>query len=75
MHTVYSCSHPVDAHLIANLLTQHGIEAQVFGEFLIGAAGELPPGNLVRVVIPDATRIDEALQIIADWESCEPFTI
>lgn len=72
MHTVFTCAHPVDAHLIANLLNQYGIEARVFGEYLIGAAGELPPGNLVRVVILDATRIDEAKRIIADWESATP---
>ncbi len=72
MHTVYSAAHAVDAHMIVHLLAQADIPALVFGEFLTGAAGELPPGNLVRVVVPDARHIDEALRLIAEWESASP---
>ncbi len=72
MHTVYSAAHAVDAHMIVHLLEQSGIPALVFGEFLTGAAGELPPGSLVRVVVPDARHIDEAQRLIAEWESATP---
>jgi Putative prokaryotic signal transducing protein len=36
MHTVYDAAQAVDAHMVANLLREAGIEAQVFGEFLSG---------------------------------------
>lgn len=72
MHTVYSAAHAVDAHMIANLLQQSGIDAQVFGEFLTGAAGELPPGALVRVVVPHLEQVEVAKRIIDEWETARP---
>jgi hypothetical protein len=71
MKTVYESALAVDAHMICDLLARTGIPAQVMGEYLQGAAGELPVGGLVRVVVPDPHEA-EARRIIDDWERAAP---
>ncbi len=67
MDTVFHASTSLEAHLVQQLLERAGISARIDGEFLQGAAGELPPGNLIRVrVAPE--RAVEAREIIAEWE-------
>jgi hypothetical protein len=71
MKTVFECAFGVEAHLVSNLLRDAGIANQVLGEFLQGAAGELPVGRLVRVVVPDE-QADAARVVIAEWEDAAP---
>jgi hypothetical protein len=54
---VYECTLVVEAHMICDLLARAGISARVDGEFLAGAAGELPLGSAVKVRV-DFDRFD-----------------
>ena len=49
MRCVYQAENSIDAHLVRGVLEQHGIPAYVFGDYLAGAAGELPVWGLVEV--------------------------
>jgi len=78
---VYQAENIIDAHLVKNALDHAGIAAFVSGQYLTGAAGELPPMALVNVMVaeadwpaarPIAERIDAALaerrsQSDGDW--------
>src|SRR5262245_38730981 len=68
---VYECSFAVEAHMICDLLSRAGISARVEGEFLQGASGEIPLGNLVKVRV-DPARAAEAREVIAEWENLQP---
>jgi len=65
---VYSANSTTEAHLIKNLLEQHGIEAYVAGHYLQGGLGELPVINLIQVQVAVA---DEAAarKVISDYEA------
>lgn len=71
MKTVFECGFGVEAHLVSDLLRSEGIDNTVLGEYLQGAAGELPVGRLVRVVVRDE-QADRARAVIADWERAAP---
>ena len=67
MKTVFHAPTSLEAHLVQQLLERAGIQSRIDGEFLQGGAGELPPGNLIRVrVAPEQET--EAREIIAAWE-------
>ncbi len=67
MTTVFHPLNSVEAHLVKILLAGEGIEAEVSGDYLQGAMGELPAfGTLeVRVADEDAPR---AREIIEQWQ-------
>ena len=69
--SVYECSLPVEAHMICDLLARADIAARVDGEFLAGAAGELPIGSSIRVRVEPA-RAAEARAVIDEWEKAQP---
>lgn len=69
--TIYTASHLVDAHMVANLLEQYGIAAFVKGEYLQAAAGDLPVGQLIRVEV-DVSKELQAKAILQEWESAQP---
>jgi hypothetical protein len=73
MKTVFECAFGVEAQLVSNLLRDAGIPNQVLGEFLQGAAGDLPVGRLVRVVVADG-HADAARDVIARWDRALPVT-
>jgi hypothetical protein len=67
---VYRAENIIDANLVKNALEQEGIPAFVSGQYLTGAAGELPPMALVNVMVAEidfprareiAERIDNEL--------------
>jgi hypothetical protein len=71
MKIVYRAENIIDANLVKGALEIEGITAFVSGEYLTGAAGELPCWNLVAVMVADhdveraapiAGRIDLALR-------------
>lgn len=68
MQAVYHASNEFTAQLVVDLLRSEGIDSRIHGAFLVGGAGELPLGGLVRVVVADddATR---ASAIVASWEA------
>lgn len=67
MVNVYSANSTTEAHLIKNLLEQHGIDAYVAGHYLQGGLGELPVFNLIQVQV-EANDEAAALKIIQDYE-------
>lgn len=68
MINVYSANSTTDAHLIKNLLEQHGVAAYVAGHYLQGGLGELPVFDLIQVQVAYADEA-AALQIIRDYEA------
>ena len=64
MKTVYRAHNLFDAHLARHALEDAGIPAFVFGESLLGGAGELPLFGVLRVCVPDPYEpgADAALQ-------------
>lgn len=68
MKTVYEASSAVEAHMLQDLLRQEDIPSHVHGEFLTGAAGELPAAGLVRLVV-DEEHYTPARAAIAKWEA------
>ncbi|MEO8161032.1 MAG: DUF2007 domain-containing protein [Arenimonas sp.] len=53
MKQAYLAANSIDAQLIVDLLASAGIAAHVQGQYLSGAVGELPAGELVRVWVGD----------------------
>lgn len=68
MINVYSANSTTEAHLIKNLLEQHGIAAYVAGHYLQGGLGELPVVNLIQVQVDDNDEA-AALKVIQDYEA------
>jgi hypothetical protein len=71
MQSVYEASTGLDAHMILNLLEQHGIAGRIEGEYLQGGIGELAAMGFVRVLVAEE-RYTEATQIIREWEAIQP---
>ena len=70
MKTVFDASSNIEAHLVMHQLQQAGIKAEIRGEYLQGGIGELPAAGNVQVVV-DPDDLEEARQIIAEWESSD----
>ena len=58
MQVAYRAHNLIDAHLARHVLEDAGIPAFVFGENLLGAAGELPLFGVLRVCVPDPCLAD-----------------
>lgn len=71
MKTLYQAANAVEAHMLADYLKQEGLSAQVLGEHLQGAVGELPASGLVRLVIDEA-QYEAGREAIARWEAVQP---
>ncbi len=59
MKPVYTAKHPTEAHMIRGMLEADGIRAEVRGDQLYGAFGELP-------VLPTVWILDDTLAAHAD---------
>lgn len=70
MKTVYEATNALEAHMLADVLKQEGITAQVMGSFLPGAMGELPAAGLVRLDV-DEGDFERARAAIARWEATQ----
>jgi len=68
MQNVYQAANAVEAHMLADLLRQQGIDATVMGEHLQGAVGELPAAGLIRLVVAEEDHA-RAREIIDRWEA------
>lgn len=67
MRCVYQGDALLDARMVADQLTQQGIEVEILGGHLPGGAGELPAGGQVRVMVAEED-VEAALHIVAEWE-------
>ena len=71
MKQAYHAANPVDAQLVVDLLASEGIAAFTQGQYLSGAVGELPAGELLRVWVGDAD-VARARAVIAGREAHAP---
>lgn len=67
MINVFTANSTTEAHIIKNMLEQHGVEAYVSGHYLQGGLGELPVIDLIQVQV-HANDEAAARQIIRDFE-------
>jgi putative signal transducing protein len=65
MKVVYTAKHPTEAHLVKGMLQAEGIRAEVRGDQLYGAYGELP--ILPTVWIYDDAHAAEAERLVIDF--------
>ena len=71
MKTLYEASSVLEAHMLLELLKQEGLSAQIQGEHLVGAIGELPTAGLVRLVIDEA-EFAQARALVERWDAAQP---
>jgi hypothetical protein len=71
MRTVYQAASVIEAHMLLDLLKQQGLSAEIHGEHLQGAIGELPAAGLVRLVV-DEHDYAAARELIERWEVAQP---
>lgn len=71
MVPIYDAAHSVDAHMMKSLLEQAGIPAQIRGEYLQGALGEIPVSGQITVCVADADAA-RARALVLDWERATP---
>lgn len=67
---VYAARHGFEGQLLADLLTQAGLDPRVTGADLLGGAGELPALGLVQVRVP-LEQLGRARELIRRWEAGE----
>jgi len=77
LRVVYEAENIIDANLLKNALEAEDIQAFVSGQYLTGAAGELPALALVKVMVADidwprARAIAEALDAELAERRAEP---
>ena len=70
MKCAYDASSNIEAHLVLHQLQQAGIAAMIEGEYLQGGVGELAAMGNVRVMV-ESNDLNEAKEVIADWEASE----
>jgi antitoxin component YwqK of YwqJK toxin-antitoxin module len=70
MQYVYSANLAVEAHMVAHMLEHEGIKAQVHGEYLQGAIGEIPPVGHIKVSVADED-YQRARLLIEKWEESQ----
>jgi hypothetical protein len=71
MKRVYEARDGLEAHMVAGLLEQAGLLAQVNGDMLQGGVGELPALGLASVWVADSDE-DRARELIEDFEARQP---
>ena len=73
MQVAYRADNVFDAHLVRQALEDAGIPAFVFGENLLGGAGELPLFGVLRVCVPDMAKpqADEIVAALALGEAAD----
>ncbi|MGJ3255622.1 MAG: DUF2007 domain-containing protein [Alcanivorax sp.] len=74
MKCVFHARDGIEAHMLADLLDQVGIMAQVQGDMLQGAVGELPAAGLASVWVAESDE-SRAREVIAEFEASQPADI
>ena len=73
MRSVYEPSGAIQAHVLQDVLRQHGIASHVQGEHLQSAIGELPAASLIRLLVDDDD-YTAARRVLEEWERAEPMS-
>ncbi|MEL7187272.1 MAG: DUF2007 domain-containing protein [Pseudomonadota bacterium] len=68
MKTVFRTDSNIEGHLALHQLQNAGIEAEIHGDMLQGAVGEIAALGNVRVMVDDKD-VDAAKEVLADWEN------
>ncbi|EKF75404.1 hypothetical protein A11A3_03569 [Alcanivorax hongdengensis A-11-3] len=71
MKCVFRASNGLEAHMVADLLDQVGIMAQVHGDLLQGGVGELPAMGLASVWVAESDET-RAHEIIREFDRRQP---
>ena len=64
---VFSASSSTEAYLVQGLLAQFDIEAEIVGQYLQGAFGELPVADIIRLIVEKHAEL-RAKDIIERYE-------
>ncbi|EMR13818.1 hypothetical protein MPL1_02773 [Methylophaga lonarensis MPL] len=67
MKLIFEASDISEAHIVAGMLENAGLQTQVNGFFLQGAVGELPASDFVKVYLLDEADFEQAQQLIAEY--------
>jgi hypothetical protein len=67
MQPLYQAADRIEAQLLQDLLARHRIEARVFGDYLSGAAGELPVDIYPSVWVLEDRELPRAQGLLEDW--------
>ena len=67
MRQAYAPANSAEAHMLAHMLDQNGVAAQIHGEALLGGVGELPAAGLLQLMVADED-YERARALIAAWE-------
>lgn len=67
MQQLYQAADRIEAQLLRDLLDRHLIEAQVLGDYLSGAVGELPADIYPTVWIIEDDDLPRARELLAAW--------
>ncbi len=73
MKQVFVAQHPLEAHFVKGLLETQGIPAEVLGEVLWGARGEIPVSaeTLPSVWVLNDDTMQQALSIVEEYAQGE----
>ena len=71
MKRVFEARDGLEAHMVAGLLEQAGLMAQVHGDLLQGGVGDLPALGLAGVWVADSDE-ERAREVIRDYEANQP---
>lgn len=67
MKLIFEASDINEAHIVAGMLENAGLQTEVNGFFLQGAVGELPASDFVKVYLLDEADFEQAQQLIAEY--------
>lgn len=67
MKLIFEANDISEAHIVAGMLENAGLQTKINGFFLQGAVGELPASDFVKVYLLDEADFQAAQQLIADY--------
>ncbi|WP_462321311.1 putative signal transducing protein [Halochromatium sp.] len=67
MQQLYQAADRIEAQLLCDLLDRHGVEARVFGDYLSGAAGELPADIYPSIWVIEDRDLPRAQTLLKGW--------
>lgn len=67
MKLIFEANDISEAHIVAGMLENAGLQTEVNGFFLQGAVGELPASDFVKVYLLDEADFEQAQQLIAEY--------
>jgi len=71
MPIVYRAANIVDAQLMLDELKAAGLSARLSGTYLSGIIGEVPPDEVISVLIDSDRHYDRARQVVKEFEASQ----